>query len=200
VGWADLEPWDRRARLARVHPRLTEGCLIAAGRGIPELRPEIDAQRSEEDRVRVVLRYFGDEQHPNPDPEHPPKHGPSINGNIAAHDCPPWKGLPPLDDEHSSEGAAGKPAGRPRGSFVETETFWKVWEMALDDNPSARAIEKATNEDPELKYVNREKATVIVNAVAEDRDAARAALDGRKTPPGFSATSDGIRLPNRKPA
>lgn len=123
VGWADLEPWDRRARLARVHPQLLEDCLVAAGRSIPELRPEIDAQRSREDRVRVVLRYFGDEQHPNPDPEHPAPHGPGV-----AHDCPRWVRLPPLEDSEAQAergGPADATAGRKsRWHRVDLETIF----------------------------------------------------------------------------
>jgi hypothetical protein len=110
VGWVELEPWDRRARLARVHPRLKEDCLIAAGRTVPELRPEIEAQRSKEDRLRVVFRYFGDEGHPNPDPGKPLRHGPGVNGP-PLHDCPTWERLPALEDETVSE-------KRPRGSAV----------------------------------------------------------------------------------
>jgi len=89
--------------------------------------------------------------------------------------------------------------GRPKGSFVEAETFWTVWAMVLNENASAREIAKATDDaDSELEFVNRDKAGVIVKAVRSNRTAARAALAGRKTPPGFSATLYGIKLPMPK--
>jgi hypothetical protein len=86
--WSELQPWEWRSRLARVHPKLNEDCLIAEGRRVPELRPEIDAQKSKEDRVRVVLRYFGDERHPQPEPANPPRYGPAIDGGEPVFRCP----------------------------------------------------------------------------------------------------------------
>jgi hypothetical protein len=121
VGWADLEPWDRRARLARVHPRLKEDCLIAAGRSIPELRPEIEAQRSKEDQMRVVLRYFGDEGYANPNPGKPLRHGPGVNG-ATLHDCPPWERLPSLEDD---EMPAAHTSGGGRIPEAEPERYGK---------------------------------------------------------------------------
>ncbi len=95
---------------------------------------------------------------------------------------------------------AAKPkGGRPKGSFVEEGTFLKVWEMALDGK-SIREISEATDGSSELEFVNRDKVTVIVEAVIADKTAARRALSGRKTPNGFSATDDGIKLPVPKPA
>jgi hypothetical protein len=128
VRWVDLEPWDRRSRLARIDPRLKEDCLIAVGRTIPEVRPQIDAQRTKEDQLRVVLRYFGDEGHPNPDPQNPPARGPAINGHIAAHDCPPWERLPPFDDAP----AAQQPKPRHRHPDpIPDETIKQLkWELA----------------------------------------------------------------------
>jgi hypothetical protein len=91
--------------------------------------------------------------------------------------------------------------GRPKGSLVETETFWKVWEMALDGR-SARGIDKATGKNTGkgagLEFVNRIKAGVIVKAVRKNRPAAHRALGGRKTPRGFRATSAGVVLPTPK--
>jgi hypothetical protein len=94
--WSTLQPWERRAELAKVHPDLTEGCLIACGRAVPELAPQIRAQRSKEDQLKVVLRYFGDEGHPQP--EGPVRYGPAINGEPVIQ-CPPWGRLPRLEDD-----------------------------------------------------------------------------------------------------
>jgi hypothetical protein len=94
------------------------------------------------------------------------------------------------------EGATRGEPDRPEGSFVKTETtFWKVWQMALDD-VSAHAIAKATDADPELDFVNRDKAGVIKGAVARNRSAARRALSGQTIPKGFSATRYGVKLPS----
>ncbi len=186
MGWADLAPWDRRARLARVHPRLQEDCLIAAGRSIPELRPAIDAQTSKEDRLRVVLRHFGDEGHPNPDPENPPKHGPAINGNIAAHDCPPWERLPPLeDDEPAKHEVKGEP-GRPR-VLVTKGALFEIFRQSLE-----RA--RDTAEPPRPYYaeiaadngVKRTWVTPIVKWVAGHQHEALHALTTSEIPPRFS--------------
>src|SRR4029450_6905677 len=88
--WSELQLWEWRSRLARVHPKLNEDCLIAEGRRVPELRPEIDAQKSKEDRVRVVLPYCGDERHPQPEPANPPRYGPAIDGGEPVVRCPSW--------------------------------------------------------------------------------------------------------------
>jgi len=81
--------------LAKVHPELNEDCLIEAGRNISELRPQIDAQESKEDKMRIVLRHFGDEGHP--EPETPARRGPAINGDPVI-ECPRWGRLPRLED------------------------------------------------------------------------------------------------------
>jgi hypothetical protein len=94
--WSELQPWERRAELAKVHPELHEDCLIASGRLVPELRPQIDAQKSKEDKLKIVLRYFGDERHP--EPETRARRGPAINGNPVI-ECPHWERLPRLEDE-----------------------------------------------------------------------------------------------------
>lgn len=97
-------------------------------------------------------------------------------------------------------GQRGDGAGRPLGAYVETETFWEVWEMALDKTKSARAIARATDKNPDLQFVNKDKAGVIRAAVAKNFAAARRALPDREIPPGFSDTPYGIKLPQRKPA
>ena len=104
--------------------------------------------------------------------------------------------------EHANEG------GRPRGSYVETGTFWKVFRMIVEDDASAREIDKLTSaraalarsDEGWLEYVNREKAGVITAGVPKKRAAARSALDGRRLPRGFSASSHGVLLPQRKRA
>jgi hypothetical protein len=107
-----------------------------------------------------------------------------------------------LGSEVSTEAPAmgSRQTGRPEGSYVEAETFWQVWAMALDEGASARRIADVTDADAGLVFVNRDKAGVIVKAVASNRGAARRALAGRKTPKGFSATPYGIKLPMPKPA
>ena len=72
--------------------------------------------------------------------------------------------------------------------------FWRVWEMVLDEGASARGIAEATKGD--RNFVNREKAGVIVKAIRADEAAARRALAGRQTPPGFRPPPRGIRLPS----
>jgi hypothetical protein len=54
--WSELPSWERRAELAKVHPDLTEDCLIACGLAVPELAPQIRAQKSKEDKAWIVLR------------------------------------------------------------------------------------------------------------------------------------------------
>jgi hypothetical protein len=198
VGWAELEPWDRRARLASVYPRLTEDCVVAVGRTIPELRPAIDAQRSKEDRVRVAVRYFGDEGHANPDPDNPPKHGPAINGNIAAHDCPPWERLPPIEAMDAAESGRRErelsgEAGRPPETMPIT-TFWAIYEMGMahatsdDETPSLRAITETTRRREDLEYIPRDRVTPIVDWIAANRRRARGYWERREIPPQFRAT------------
>jgi hypothetical protein len=109
--WSELPPWERRAELVKAHPDLTESFLIADGRAVPELAPQIDAQKSQEDRLKVVLRYFGDEAHPQPE-----ERGalmPLIWGlgepeeEVAARmrRSPPWKRLHRLGDDEPESGS-----------------------------------------------------------------------------------------------
>jgi hypothetical protein len=56
-------------------------------------------------------------------------------------------------------------------------------------------IAKKTDKDPELSYVNRIKAGVIVRWIHKHPRAARRALSGRRIPRDFPATPDGVLLP-----
>jgi len=110
--WTELAPWERRARLASVHPELTEDALVAAGLAVPELAPQISGQESWEGKVMVVLRYFGDEGNPQPergggkrvpllfdlmDPG-----APGRNAHLL-RPAPDWGRLPPPEKEHAKE-------------------------------------------------------------------------------------------------
>lgn len=176
MGWPDLEPWDRRARLARVHPDLTEDCLIAQGRSIPELRPEIDAQKSKEDCLRVVLRYFGDEGNLNPDPENPAIHGPGINDFIAAHNCPPWKELPPVESTAALAGERGTVAG---GKNYAGEAVERVVRAAQQAQRDGRKLARTLRDE-----IAKQEAvtTYMVDMVFRlmKRDPPRLADAGRK--------------------
>jgi hypothetical protein len=190
VRWVELPAWERRALLARVHPRLREDCLIAAGRSILELRPEIDAQRSKEDRVRVVLRHFGDEGHLNPDPENPPKHGPGINGNIAAHNCPPWERLPSLDEAPPAE--QPKPRHRPPDRIASGTVKQLKWELAQ------RKTRRDDREFTQEKIAGRLELdrTRIQQAEALER----VGWDLLRSHPEFSARDEFVRWPSAREA
>lgn len=103
--WSQLPPWERRAKLAEVHRDLTEDFLIADGLAVAELAPQIKAQKSKEDKVMVVLRYFGDEGHPQP--EERGALAPLIFGlgesaeaiAARARRSPPWGQLPQLEPD-----------------------------------------------------------------------------------------------------
>jgi hypothetical protein len=107
VRWSELPPWQRRAELAKVHPDLTEAFLIADGLAVPELAPQIKAQKSKEDKVMVVVRYFGDEGHRQPEergalaPLAFSLGDPDLASKM--RQSPPWGRLPPLDDDQPSE-------------------------------------------------------------------------------------------------
>ncbi len=100
----------------------------------------------------------------------------------------------------ASSSTTGRKPGRPKGSYVEEETFWHVWGMALRGASARRIDEDSKAPDFRFAYVNREKAGAIVKAVKKNRSAAQRALAGRETPPGFSATTYGIKLPKPKRA
>jgi hypothetical protein len=106
-----------------------------------------------------------------------------------------------IEDRAREERRAGTrpPArlGRPKGSEVPipNDTFWTIFELAADEKASARRIDRVTNADPKLDFVNRVKAGRLVKWVADHPTAARAALRGKEIPKGFLATPDGVILP-----
>jgi hypothetical protein len=196
-------------RLLRDDPQRLETELAKAGttlnhlardiRDVPELS-KMTAKMSRDARQRLALQHFGDEGHLQPEHRRDWVRARSPRGTTTFR-TPDFGRLPPLDDAAEIVAAAGthRAGGRPQGSFVETETFWTVWELVLDEDASARRIAKVTDADPALEFVNRVKAGLIRDAVISDRGAAVRALRGRKTPRGFSATPDGIKLPKPKP-
>jgi hypothetical protein len=111
--WVDLEPWERRAELAKVHPRLTEYHLISDGSHVPELAPLIRVQTSTEDQVKVCVRYFGDEQHPQPEERF------TLPGG--RHLSPPWGRLHRLDGTTDGSFTVKSKAGRRFSSVTDDE-------------------------------------------------------------------------------
>jgi hypothetical protein len=183
VLWSDLYDQPERLEVELSKYGITPRVLKADVRDVPELRERCKILKGPA-RLRLALEWFGDRRYPQP-----------VERTVwpTFGRTPDWGRLHRLDDEPGGEG------GRPKGSFVETETFWAVWTMAINGE-SARGVAKRT--DPKqahaeagLEFVNREKAGVIVKAVKTDVVAARRLLAGRKTPPGFSASPGGIELP-----
>jgi hypothetical protein len=87
--------------------------------------------------------------------------------------------------------------GRPTGAVaVDEETFFRLLQLAVG-GASARAMEKATTEEPELSFVNRHKAGDLKGWVEDHLRAAQTALAGREIPRSFSTTDDGVIIPKR---
>lgn len=212
--WTEL--FHRRARL------VTE--LAKAGTTAQYLRldlrdvddPGVRAAvaRISDDREQLLmlaLEWFGDLRKPQPNQRREWSGHDEGNPERREHSwrTPDWR-RPYLhrlrDDEGATAAAragAGKgEGGRPEGSQVAIpeETFWEVWRLALDENASARAIERATSTGSEWGFVNKEKAGVIVKAVRKNKATARRALADQITPPGFLVTDNGVLLPKRESA
>lgn len=182
--WTALIDDPQRLEVELAKAGTTWEHLVLDIRDVPECQ-EVCELYNRSQRLQLALDWFGNWQHPQP-PRWQRRQWPGVGYT------PDFGRLHGLEDDERSP-------GRPKGSFVETETFWTVWQMAIDGD-SVREIARVTDERDKLEFVNRDKAAVIVAAVAADRDAARHALGGRKTPEGFSATLDGIRLPPPEPA
>ncbi len=166
--------------------------MIADGLNVPELAPQIRAQKSHEDELMIVLRYFGDEGHPQPD-----ERGalmPLVWGidepveDVAAkmQRSPPWGRLPPLeDDEPAKHDVKGEP-GRPR-VLVTKDTIFEIFrqslERARDTAKPPRPYYWQIADDNEVK---RTWVTPIVKWVAGHQQEALHALAASEIPPRFS--------------
>jgi hypothetical protein len=78
---------------------------------------------------------------------------------------------------------------------VPFKTFWPIFRLAVEEDASARRLAKETDEKPELEFVNRIKAGVLVAWVKENPEEAQRRLRVAELPPGFSATQDGVVFP-----
>jgi hypothetical protein len=198
VRWVDLldDPARLEVELAKVGT--TPEALARDLLDVPELKDELKFLRTKRARLRRALEWFGDEGHPQPKERTRPLLLRTASGHAAYGSLTPdWSRLPPLAEEPVEVVGRVRRGGRASGSFVEIETFWAVWEMALT-GMSARLIARTTDERADLEYVNRSKVAIIVRAVPRKRSAAQRALRGRKVPRGFSATAEGMRLPDPK--
>jgi hypothetical protein len=192
VRWSELPPRERRAALANVHPGLTEDCLIACGRAVPELAPKIKAQKSKEDKLWVVLRYFGDEGHPQP--EGPVRYGPAINGGTPVLECPRWERLPRLEDEEVSERGMGAP---PKPLPIES-----VEKAAVRLREREKVVGAGERASGSLTY---EAIAAYANLPNRDRvvqieELISLGWDLRKSHPDFSAEPGFVRLPTPEAA
>jgi hypothetical protein len=190
VLWSELPPWKRRAELAKVHPNLTEDALIADGRNVPKLRPQIDAQKSKEDKLMVVLRHFGDEGHPQP--VDPASYGPAINGGEPVFRSPPWRRLPRLDDVDASEGQPSTgPAAKDKGGRPSVEiskaTLHEIFRQSLERARSTAKRPKPTYQEiADDNGVGRTWVTPIVKWAVKHQKEARSAIALSETPSRFS--------------
>jgi hypothetical protein len=196
ASWVDAEPWERRARLARVHPRLTEDCLLAAGRSVPALRPEIDAQRTKDDRLRVVFRYFGDEGNPNPDPDNPPPHGPAINGVVAAHECPRWVRINGY--EPSSARSRGKPRHR-HPDPIPVDTV-KTLKLELERRRACSGNRKLIRERELQQDRIAQRLALERPRIQQAEKLQRVGWDLLRSHPEFSANDGFVRWPQPREA
>ncbi len=192
--WSKLEPWEWRDELARVHPELTEGCLIACGRAVPELAPRINAQKSKEDQMRVVLRYFGDEGHTQPDGT--TRYGGAINGG-GVIECPRWERLPPL------EGAApGETKLDERGekSRIPYPSFWWILEQRVKRGKAATpySLSERTRRSTRMSFVGRTLMTHLVKWIDDNPEAAARAHELHEPPAGFRANERGVIVPGSR--
>jgi hypothetical protein len=195
VRWVDLLEHPARLEVELAKAGATPAFLVRDLMDVPELQKELKFLRSEAARLRRALEWFGDEG--NPQPANRTRRATMAFGDgevVLGPVTPKWGPLPRLDVDERHKRVGTRRGGRPTGSVVETETFWAVLEMGLD-GMSARAITRATDDRSDLAFVNRDKVAIILRAVAKNRKSAQRALDGRKIPPGFSATPNGVSLP-----
>lgn len=87
--------------------------------------------------------------------------------------------------------------GRPVGSEVPIpeDTLMEALRLAVEEHASARTITTTTDASPDLRFVNRIKASVILAWVKAHEDEAKRAVAGRKIPASFPATEGGYLLP-----
>lgn len=64
--YAELELWEIRDRLAEQHPALTPEMMVAVAHADPKLAQRVRAQRTFEGALRVAVRWYCDEGHPQP--------------------------------------------------------------------------------------------------------------------------------------
>jgi hypothetical protein len=191
--WSELQPWEWRDALTSVHPDLDEDFLIAAGMAVPELAPRIAKQKSKEDKVRVCLRYFGDEQHSQPteggalapsifnvmDPG-----GPGWDERLRPP--PRWGRLPPLDDlvtvtsPSTRVGNGRSKLGRRDKdvSVLEANRVARIYEDDSADDSTSYAVHKSYVEelaDEGIEYdakagdsphLSRPMVAYLMNAIA----------------------------------
>jgi hypothetical protein len=106
------------------------------------------------------------------------------------------KELEPLRRRVDELNAARKrERGRPKGSGrrLPPKTFFEALRLALNGTPAYR-IEEITSADPELAFVNEEKASVIAKWVRANPAEARRASASREIPPIFSGNADGALI------
>jgi hypothetical protein len=182
--------------------------LVQDGYDDPGPAPLLEKLQSEEAKRQAALEWFGDRQHPQPK-ERPRRvqwaHGRGRVFRYAAP-TPDWGRLPPLADDEPPRKAelpkAKTPRARPLGSTnkwegkpIPDETFWELFRLAVEEDASARGLEKLTDERADLEFVNRNKAGNIVKWVKSHRTLARRALDRHELPRLFRATPDGVFPP-----
>jgi hypothetical protein len=99
VLWSELPPARREIELATLG--ITVDDLAADAQDVPELRSVIELLSSNESRLQLALRWFGDESHPQP-VERTDWYG---TGRT-----PDWGSLPRLEDDEAERTPAGDEA------------------------------------------------------------------------------------------
>jgi hypothetical protein len=185
--WPDLEPWERRARLAELG--LTEPMLLAIAEADPELAPQLRAQRNREDAIRAVLRWY--EQHPLREKL---RSWSPMTGK--AYEAPPRRPelalprlerLPPLDDDGRLEPPVSKNRGGRPTVEVSKDTLLEILRQSLQRARSTAKRPKPTYQEIAANNgVERTWVTPIVKWAVKHPREAREAIRLSKTPPRFS--------------
>jgi hypothetical protein len=127
---------------------------------------------------------------PEPRPENPPAHGPAINGNIAAHDCPPWERLPRLEEALAAQ--LPKPRHRPPDPIPRATIKDLLWELAQRE---------ARRGDPELTQEKIAGRLGLERTRVQQAEALkRVGWDLLRSHPEFSANDDVVRWPSARDA
>jgi hypothetical protein len=101
-----------------------------------------------------------------------------------------------LNDDGRTTHATRRRPGRPEGPVPTSEdTFLAILRLVVEEDASARRIERETDADRELSFVNRNKAGRLTTWVKRHPSAARRALDRHEIPPGFRDTGGGVIFP-----